>query len=91
MCALIYTILYKGLEHSGILVFMGGFLEPELRRYRGTTAMVKFWGSEKLYVDVLTAWGWYPYLCIIQGSTVVVVSVLVFTSSFEVLVKDISL
>lgn len=53
---LIYTILYKGLQHLQILV-SAWVLEPVSHRYRETT---KFLGSQKLHVDFWLSGGSVP-------------------------------
>lgn len=55
------AILYKGLEHPRILVSVGG---PGTNPPGYQGAVVKFWGSQKLYTDFLLHRGWRPWpLC----------------------------
>lgn len=35
-----------------------------------TKGRLRFWGSQKLYVDFLLCGGWHPNPCVVQGSTV---------------------
>ena len=53
--ALFYAILYK---HLQILV-SSGVLESIPWKYQGKT-VVKFWESQKLYVNFWLYWGWWP-------------------------------